>query len=685
MILQRSPLLVCVAAAFAVGGCGLRGSDADRVALEALYDATAGESWTENTFWKNSAVPLGLWHGVTTDVFTGRVTELDLKGNDLTGPDPDAPPIPEDLRGALAYLEYLDLSENNLTGPIPVALGNLANLQHMDISYNWGLSGPLPDGLRFATSLANRDGKLLNIFVTQACAPAAWRDWLATISFRGRLCDAEAETETGSATIHVAVFYTKAALDAVPGGEMGINAEIDEMITEANNAYEMSGVRHRVELVHRAQVDYEEGVEGRDGYEKSDADVRRLEDPNDGHMDDVHKIRDNEGADLVHLIVDDVYEIEVELNDQVFKTSIGGIAVSGGAFGLTALNSDYILSFVHELGHNMGLMHDRYQELCGEGETCRNGAGLRPHPAYGYINQPALLPGGDENRRWHTIMAYNFQCARFDIECPPLSSPFRFSNPRKFYMGDRLGVPFGAPLIERRRTPQSGLEVTGPADAVAVLNTTMPAVALWRDPPAGANQPPAVSSALPDQALSLPGDLTVDVSEAFVDPDGDPLTWAASVSRPGVVAVARSGARVFLTAVGPGTATITVTATDPGGLSATQTFTVTVSSSFTDSIRAGATRIRAVHFTELRTRIDRLREAAGLEPFRWTDSVLRAGVTRVRLVHVRELREALGDAYRAAGRTPPSWTDAWSAAETTPTPIRAVHLTELRAAVMALE
>ena len=56
--------------------------ETDRAALVALYNATDGAHWRNNTNWL-SARPLGEWYGVTTDG-AGRVVELDLGFGELT-------------------------------------------------------------------------------------------------------------------------------------------------------------------------------------------------------------------------------------------------------------------------------------------------------------------------------------------------------------------------------------------------------------------------------------------------------------------------------------------------------------------------------------------------------------------------------------------------------------------------
>ena len=109
----------------------------DRAALVALYNATDGANWTDNTNWLSSA-PLNGWHGVTTND-GGRVTRLTLRENDLTGTIPS-------VLGRLTSLERLDLQGNDLTGSIPGELVNLNNLQRLDLDYNQ-LTGALPSWL----------------------------------------------------------------------------------------------------------------------------------------------------------------------------------------------------------------------------------------------------------------------------------------------------------------------------------------------------------------------------------------------------------------------------------------------------------------------------------------------------------------------------------------------------------
>ena len=58
----------------------------DRDALTALYRATGGDSWSNNTNWLSDA-PIGQWHGVSTDD-NGRVTWLLLRNNQLNGEIP---------------------------------------------------------------------------------------------------------------------------------------------------------------------------------------------------------------------------------------------------------------------------------------------------------------------------------------------------------------------------------------------------------------------------------------------------------------------------------------------------------------------------------------------------------------------------------------------------------------------
>ena len=114
----------------------------DRAALAALYNATNGGNWQDDTNWLSNR-PLGEWEGVSTDA-DGRVTELSLWDNRLRGS------IPSEL-GNLANLELLGLWDNQLSGSIPSELGNLDNLQGLSLRDNQ-FSGCVPVKLWYMTS-----------------------------------------------------------------------------------------------------------------------------------------------------------------------------------------------------------------------------------------------------------------------------------------------------------------------------------------------------------------------------------------------------------------------------------------------------------------------------------------------------------------------------------------------------
>ncbi|MYD36029.1 MAG: PQQ-binding-like beta-propeller repeat protein [Dehalococcoidia bacterium] len=99
----------------------------ERDVLVALYHATGGPDWIENTNWLGD-VPLAEWHGVTTDA-NGRVTMLDLAENGLNGT------LPGEL-GELQKLNSLILPHNRLSGAIPLGLGQLEYLDRVELSQN---------------------------------------------------------------------------------------------------------------------------------------------------------------------------------------------------------------------------------------------------------------------------------------------------------------------------------------------------------------------------------------------------------------------------------------------------------------------------------------------------------------------------------------------------------------------
>ena len=93
------------------------------------------------------------------------------------------------------------------------------------------------------------------------------------------------------------------------------------------------------------------------------------------------------------------------------------------------------------------------------------------------------------------------------------------------------------------------------------------------------NEPPTVIAAISSQTLTVGGDVPIDLSNKFTDPDtNDTLTYAASSSDTTIVTASVNGSSLTLNPIGAGSTRVRVTASDSGGLSVSQEFDVTVMS-----------------------------------------------------------------------------------------------------------
>ena len=246
----------------------------------------------------------------------------------------------------------------------------------------------------------------------------------------------EQPTEDGS-EVRVLVVYTP-ALQAGQGGAAGMQAVVDLMIESANHAFEISGIDPRLVLAHAALVDYVETDQKR-------TDLDRLGSPGDGYMDEIHALRDEYAADLIHLLT--VGRTSGTTGGTAYRLEEESLELAElAAFAVTIGASEEI--FMHEIGHNFGLNHDRFVD--------NSNSAIYPY-AFGYVNSRAFEPGAPETARWRTVMAYNDQCARAGFRCSGL---LRFANPDQLWLGDPLGVPADHPVSAGG----------GPADARLTIN-----------------------------------------------------------------------------------------------------------------------------------------------------------------------------------------------------------------------
>ncbi|MDE2906700.1 MAG: leucine-rich repeat protein [Acidobacteriota bacterium] len=272
----------------------------------------------------------------------------------------------------------------------------------------------------------------------------------------------KAANEDDGSEVDLLVLFTPAALD-VEGSLRRMRARIDLAVAWANDAYAASGVDLRLNLTASVLVGHEESAaKGSAGVRNQWFDLQNMIERGDDLLEEAHALRDRYAADVVHLIV-----------DQPGGGGVGELLKvdeeDPSAFAFSVSNSlSEPLYLVHEVGHVMGLLHDRYEEADSGWRFAE--VPLPPY-AYGYVNQRTFDRGAAEHSRWRTIMSYDTQCRHEGFSCRQLQ---RFSNPEQNFpaeTGDPLGVR-GAGATDA---------IDGPADAVRGLNDTRTLVAGFRD------------------------------------------------------------------------------------------------------------------------------------------------------------------------------------------------------------
>jgi len=246
--------------------------------------------------------------------------------------------------------------------------------------------------------------------------PGEERRGLAPPGSNTELCDVKPPPGQPPKTfgpLRVMIIYTPEVTAATPN----IRADVELIMQQMRTAYSATRLGGNftvsVELAHTQEINYVEN----DDMEK---DLDRLTDPRDPVFRPIHALRDTHKADIVHMLIKP---------KQRGACGIGWLNLSlrpQHAFSV----SDHqcalqVFSAVHEIGHNVGMNHDRFVE--------RNG---QPGPAefnYGFVS---MLRG---NR---SLMSYNNQCAEQKKNCLRL---LQLSSPNVRVGGVAFGYPIDHP------------------------------------------------------------------------------------------------------------------------------------------------------------------------------------------------------------------------------------------------
>lgn len=246
-------------------------------------------------------------------------------------------------------------------------------------------------------------------------------------------------TARAAETVDVMVIFSPAAAEKIK------DKDIVHAIINTNTVFKNSGITTRLRLVHSSSVNFYET-----DFLDSDTALTALQSKTDGVVDEIHTLRDSNGADMVILIVDavDLWNGWTQGDANVLYKN-DPVLSEYAPFALIDWRGLNTTAFSHEIGHMMGAHHDWY--VSAQKKV--------PYPyARGYVNKA---------HGWRTIMAYEDECDHSGVSCPRI--PF-FSNPNISYNGVPMGIPVGT-----NTSCQNGVTANPSCDAydaLAIMNTS---------------------------------------------------------------------------------------------------------------------------------------------------------------------------------------------------------------------
>lgn len=250
------------------------------------------------------------------------------------------------------------------------------------------------------------------------------------------------------------VVYTQAAVNTA-GSVATMEAKIVSAVAAANAAYESSSINVRLNLVGLSQIAYSETGD-------MATSLTRLRLASDGHMDGVHALRNQVGADLVSLVTNESNYCGIAY----VMTSVSP-SFAASAFSVVTQTCFSNQTLAHEIGHNQGNAHDR-----------PNGGASAYAYSFGYRTCDGGAP--TNGQKFRTVMGY---------PCAGVPRVNYFSNPDVLYNGAPMGVDYEA-------SPATS------ADNARSMNNTAATIAAFRSPPAPT--PPAAPTELTATVLTSP-------------------------------------------------------------------------------------------------------------------------------------------------------------------------------------